>query len=133
MSGAIHGDMKQRVVVHTAALPWQQSPAAGVWRKRLHRVGPEESGQVTSLVRFDAGSSFDEHGHPSRDAAAVLKGGVAPFGGHKGYGLSFAIQACNRMYGIDKFPNLKGFLDRIHARPAYKRALERGGPYAFGS
>jgi glutathione S-transferase len=47
--------------------------------------------------------------------------------------LSFAIQACNRMYGIDKFPNLKGFLDRIHARPAYKRALERGGPYAFGS
>jgi glutathione S-transferase len=47
--------------------------------------------------------------------------------------LSFAIQACNRMYGIDKFPNLKGFLDRIHARPAYQRALERGGPYAFGS
>jgi len=23
------------------------------------------------------------------------------------------------------------FLRRIHARPAYARALERGGPYAF--
>ena len=38
-----------------------------------------------------------------------------------------------RLYGLDKFPNLKGFLDRCHARPAYRRALERGGPYAFGS
>lgn len=26
-------------------------------------------------------------------------------------------------------PNLTRYLDRIHARPAYKRALERGGPY----
>jgi glutathione S-transferase len=24
------------------------------------------------------------------------------------------------------------FLDRIHARPAYKRALEKGGPYEIG-
>ena len=46
--------------------------------------------------------------------------------------LSFAIQAA-LMYGLDAFPNLARFLDRVHARPAYKRALERGGPYAFGS
>jgi glutathione S-transferase len=26
-------------------------------------------------------------------------------------------------------PKLSAFLARIHARPAYKRALERGGPY----
>jgi hypothetical protein len=26
---------------------------------------------------------------------------------------------------------VKAFLDRIHARPAYQRALERGGPYAY--
>jgi len=26
-------------------------------------------------------------------------------------------------------PNLTRYLDRIHARPAYQRALERGGPY----
>jgi glutathione S-transferase len=24
------------------------------------------------------------------------------------------------------------FLDRIHARPAYQRALEKGGPYQVG-
>jgi glutathione S-transferase len=47
--------------------------------------------------------------------------------------LSFAIQAARLLYGLEKFPNLTRFLDRIHARPAYKRALEKGGPYAFGS
>jgi LDH2 family malate/lactate/ureidoglycolate dehydrogenase len=45
------------------------------------------------------GVGFDENGRPSRDAAAVLKGGVAPFGGHKGYGLSFAIQALGILAG----------------------------------
>jgi len=45
------------------------------------------------------GVGFDEQGRPSRDAAAVLKGGVAPFGGHKGYGLSFAIQALGILAG----------------------------------
>jgi glutathione S-transferase len=47
--------------------------------------------------------------------------------------LSFPIQAARLLNGLDKFPNLARFLDRMHARPAYKRALERGGPYAFGS
>jgi len=46
-----------------------------------------------------AGVGFDEHGNASRDAAAVLRGGVAPFGGHKGYGLSFAIQALGLLAG----------------------------------
>jgi LDH2 family malate/lactate/ureidoglycolate dehydrogenase len=45
------------------------------------------------------GVGFDEHGNPSRDANAVLKGGVAPFGGYKGYGLSFAIQALGLLAG----------------------------------
>jgi glutathione S-transferase len=30
-----------------------------------------------------------------------------------------------------KYPRLQNFLDRIHSRPAYKRALERGGPYSL--
>lgn len=45
------------------------------------------------------GVGFDELGRPSRNAAEVLKGGVAPFGGHKGYGLSFAIQALGILAG----------------------------------
>jgi glutathione S-transferase len=46
--------------------------------------------------------------------------------------LSFAIQAARLLYGLEKFPNLARFLERIQARPAYKRALEKGGAYAFG-
>ncbi len=49
------------------------------------------------------GIGFDENGKPTRDAAATLKGGVAPFGGkdyvYKGYGLSFAIQALGLLAG----------------------------------
>ena len=47
--------------------------------------------------------------------------------------LSFPIQTCKLMHGLGKFPGLAGFLERIHARPAYRRAIERGGAYAFGS
>ncbi len=46
--------------------------------------------------------------------------------------LSFAVQAARMLYGMDKFPNLAAFLDRIKERPAYEKALERGGEYAFG-
>ena len=45
--------------------------------------------------------------------------------------LSFVIQATRLLYGLDPFPNLARFLDRVYARPAYRRSLERGGPYAF--
>ena len=30
------------------------------------------------------------------------------------------------------FPNLDAWVKRLHARPAYKNALEKGGPYAIG-
>ena len=46
--------------------------------------------------------------------------------------LSFAIQAARVLHGLEKFAKLAGFLERVRARPAYRRALERGGPYAFG-
>ena len=45
------------------------------------------------------GIGFDENGNPTRDAAKVQKGGVAPWGGHKGYGLSFCIQALGLIAG----------------------------------
>ncbi len=34
---------------------------------------------------------------------------------------------------VENRPKLKEFLDRIHARPAYKRAIERGGKYDFAN
>ncbi|MCC7083025.1 MAG: Ldh family oxidoreductase [Burkholderiales bacterium] len=45
------------------------------------------------------GTGFDQHGAPSTDAQAVLCGGVAAFGGHKGYALSLAIQAMGVLAG----------------------------------
>ena len=30
------------------------------------------------------------------------------------------------------FPNLDAWVKRLHARPAWKKALEKGGPYRFG-
>jgi glutathione S-transferase len=46
--------------------------------------------------------------------------------------LSFPLEASRQRAGLGPSrPNLIAWLDRIHARPAYKRALERGGPYAY--
>jgi len=44
--------------------------------------------------------------------------------------LSFPLEAAASRAGLDASrPRLKNFLDRIHARPAYAKALERGGKY----
>jgi glutathione S-transferase len=44
--------------------------------------------------------------------------------------MSFPLEAAASRGGLDvSLPKLTAFLDRIHARPAYKRALERGGTY----
>ncbi len=70
----LNGDLGERVVVATAGMPWSPSPSPSVWRKRLHRVGPPESGQVTSVVRYDADSSFPVHQHPEGEEILVLEG-----------------------------------------------------------
>ncbi|WP_234825194.1 Ldh family oxidoreductase [Cupriavidus necator] len=57
------------------------------------------------LMKAFLGESFhdvvgiDKHGEPTRVASELLEGGVLPFGGHKGYGLSLAIQALGVMAG----------------------------------
>jgi glutathione S-transferase len=44
--------------------------------------------------------------------------------------MSFPVEvAATRAGGFYERPKLAAFLDRIHARPAYQRALERGGPF----
>jgi glutathione S-transferase len=43
--------------------------------------------------------------------------------------MSFPIEAMAARLGMPDRPKVMAFLERIHARPAYRRALERGGPY----
>jgi glutathione S-transferase len=48
--------------------------------------------------------------------------------------MSFPVEASAQRAGLDASrPKLMAYLKRIHARPAYQRALERGGPYSFAS
>ncbi len=43
--------------------------------------------------------------------------------------LSFPVEAAQARVGLQRHPRLADFLQRIHARPAYQRALVQGGPY----
>ena len=46
--------------------------------------------------------------------------------------MSFPLEAAAQRAGLDASrPKLTAWLKRIHARPAYQQALERGGPYDF--
>ncbi len=46
--------------------------------------------------------------------------------------MSFPLEAASSRGGLDaQYPRLSAFLQRIHARPAYARALERGGKYDY--
>ncbi|MEO7129579.1 MAG: glutathione S-transferase [Rhodoferax sp.] len=46
--------------------------------------------------------------------------------------MSFPLEAAAARAGLDRSrPKLMDFLARIHARPAYQRALEKGGEYAL--
>ena len=48
--------------------------------------------------------------------------------------MSFALEAAASRGGLgSQYPRLTAFLQKIHARPAYARALERGGKYDYAS
>ena len=47
--------------------------------------------------------------------------------------MSFPVEAgVSRAGGDTKRPRMAAFVERMHARDAYKRAIEKGGPYALG-
>lgn len=47
--------------------------------------------------------------------------------------MSFPVEASAARGGLDaQYPKLAAYLQRIHARPAYQKALEKGGPLELG-
>jgi len=48
--------------------------------------------------------------------------------------MSFPVEAAAQRAGLDASrPKLMTWLKKIHARPAFRKALERGGPYSFAN
>ena len=74
MREAIGGNLSVRAIADTTRMEWAPSPSGSVWRKRVHLVGPPESGQVTSIVRYEPGSKFPAHEHPEGEEILVLEG-----------------------------------------------------------
>ena len=54
-------------------MEWIASPAGGVDRKMLDRIGDEKA-RATSIVRYAADSAFPEHEHPLGEEFYVLEG-----------------------------------------------------------
>jgi len=46
--------------------------------------------------------------------------------------MSFVGEVTGAFGRYAKYPNIKGWVDRFQARPAYRAALEKGGPYNMG-
>ena len=45
--------------------------------------------------------------------------------------MSFPLEAVVATGGAKSYPNITAFVKRVHERPAYQRALEKGGDYAY--
>jgi anti-sigma factor ChrR (cupin superfamily) len=87
-TGVLNMDRSLRVAIETADLPWEDSPAQGVWRKKLEREAAE-SGQVTSVVRYGPDSRFSAHTHPRGEEIFVLSGVFEDEHGHYPAGTYF--------------------------------------------
>ena len=46
--------------------------------------------------------------------------------------ISFVLEVARAFGKLAQYPAASAYLDRMHARPAYKRGIERGGPYSMG-
>lgn len=69
----LNADLSPRTLVHAARLDWVASPARGVERRMLFRIGDEKA-RATSIVRYAPGSHFSRHGHPGGEEFFVLEG-----------------------------------------------------------
>ncbi|MFW8593323.1 cupin domain-containing protein [Cribrihabitans neustonicus] len=69
----INADFSKRAAVHFDDTPWVPSPAPGVERKMLDRIGGEVA-RATTIVRFAPGSAFDPHVHDGGEEFLVLEG-----------------------------------------------------------
>ena len=75
-----NSDFTKKAVLHTNDLEWMASPAAGVSRKYLDRIG-DEAARATSIVRYEPNAYFDAHTHDGGEEIFVLDGVFSDEGG----------------------------------------------------
>lgn len=69
----LNADFSQRAVVRPEDYNWVSSPAGGVDRMMLDRIG-DEVARATTIVRFAPNSYFDAHTHDGGEEYLVLEG-----------------------------------------------------------
>lgn len=69
----LNADFSQRVVIRPEDYDWTKSPAPGVERMMLDRIG-DEVARATTIVRFAPDSWFDAHTHDGGEEFLVLDG-----------------------------------------------------------
>jgi len=69
----LNADFSQRVVIRPQDYDWLASPASGVDRMMLDRIG-DEVARATTIVRFAPNSQFDAHTHGGGEEYLVLDG-----------------------------------------------------------
>lgn len=69
----INADLDSPVMVQAGDMDWTPSPAPGVERRMLYRLGSEVA-RATSIVRYAPGSAFPEHAHTGGEEILVLEG-----------------------------------------------------------
>ena len=81
----INLDFSKRLIIETNKMEWSPSPLNGVDRRRLERE-EAEAGRATSIVRYEAGSSFPSHTHGGGEEFLVLEGTFSDQSGDYGEG-----------------------------------------------
>jgi anti-sigma factor ChrR (cupin superfamily) len=81
----VNADYTQRVVERSSEAIWRPSPAPGVERRMLDRVG-DEVAVATSVVRYAPGSRFPVHHHDKGEEFLVLDGVFSDDSGDYGAG-----------------------------------------------
>ena len=75
-----NSDFTKKAVIQTNDLDWVPSPAAGVSRIFLDRIG-DEVARATSIVRYEPNAFFDAHTHDGGEEIFVLDGVFSDEGG----------------------------------------------------
>lgn len=69
----VNADFSKRVMLHSDEIEWEDSPMAGVERRRLDRID-NEADRVTTIVRYAPNSHFSPHVHTGGEEFIVLEG-----------------------------------------------------------